>query len=108
MDYVNHVELVGRVSGCEDPRVLPSGDEVTTLRVVVPRPAARGGPSRVDTVDVACWTARTRRVASRLVTGDVVLVDGALRRRFFRGAAGVASRYEVEANRVVRQPRRGA
>ncbi|HYN30649.1 MAG TPA: single-stranded DNA-binding protein [Dermatophilaceae bacterium] len=104
MEYVNQVELVGRVSGREEPRVLPSGDAVTTVRVVVPRPAAPGDDrTHVDTIDVACWSARTRRVADSLAAGEVVAVSGALRRRFFRAAGGVGSRYEVEAARLVRR-----
>ncbi len=106
MDYVNSTHLVGRVSGVSDPRVLPSGDVVVTVRVVVPR----GGAGRrvvrragVDTIDVACWTAAARRVAARLTVDDRVEVEGPLRRRFFRAGASVASRYEVEARRISRR-----
>jgi single-strand DNA-binding protein len=71
---------------------------VHTLRVVIPRASRRDRErSAVDTIDVACWTATARRAAARLVVDDHVEVDGALRRRFFRAGAGVASRYEVEA-----------
>jgi len=102
-EWVNEVRLVGRVSGTGEERELPSGDAVVQLRVVVPRPArtgATGGGARVDTIDVACWTARTRRSALRLVDGATVEVTGALRRRFFRAGAATVSRYEVEASRV--------
>lgn len=95
---VNAVELRGRVSGDPDPKVLPSGDEVVTMRLVVPRPT--GGP--VDTIDLACWSPATRRSAARLSDGDHVHVTGALRRRFFRTPAGAASRYEVEVTKVAR------
>lgn len=96
---VNEVRLAGRLSGEPVERALPSGDRMVALRVVVPRSAPRRSPTAptVDVVDVGCWTAGTRRVAARLRAGDRVEVEGALRRRFFRGAAGVASRYEVEA-----------
>jgi single-strand DNA-binding protein len=56
----------------------------------------------VDTIDVVCWTARTRRAALRLDAGDFVEVGGALRRRFYGGPAGRQSRYEVEAASVRR------
>ena len=95
---VNSVELVGRVSGDPEPRELPSGDELVTLRVVVPRPA--GGP--VDTIDLACWSPSSRRSALRVADGDTVRVTGALRRRFFRTPGGAASRYEVEVTRLSR------
>ena len=98
----NTVTLVGRISGEVVERELPSGDELTTFRVVVPREVQPAGPARGDTIDVACWSARTRRVAGRLEEGAVVAVEGALRRRFFAAGAGRASRYEVEARRLRR------
>ncbi len=101
-DAVNEVRLVGRVSAVEELRRLPSGDVVVTLRVVVPRSRPRPG-ARVDTIDVACWSTATRRRAGRLGAGDEVEVVGALRRRFFRSAAGPASRYEVEATGLRRR-----
>ena len=103
----NEVVLVGRVSAPPEERDLPSGDHLVTLRVVVDRPPQKGVDKRtVDVIDVACWTGRTRRTASGLATGDTVRVEGALRRRFFATAGGRASRYEVEATRLVRVSRR--
>ncbi|KGN33375.1 single-stranded DNA-binding protein [Knoellia sinensis KCTC 19936] len=96
---MNSVHLSGRVSGTPEARVLPSGDDLVTLRLVVPRPA--GGP--VDTIDLACWSSQARRSASRLSDGDHVHVSGALRRRFFRTPGGAASRYEVEVSKLTRQ-----
>lgn len=96
---VNTVELSGRVSGEPEARVLPSGDDLVTLRLVVARPT--GGP--VDTIDLACWSPAARRSASRLTDGDRVHVTGALRRRFFRTPGGAASRYEVEVRTLSRQ-----
>lgn len=100
----NEVHLIGRVSGEPESRELPSGDTLVQFRVVVPRPPRRGAPrsATVDTIDVACWSARARGSAGRLTPGDLVAVDGSLRRRFFATASGRASRYEVEALRVRR------
>lgn len=103
----NEVRLVGHVSGGGQERTLPSGDPLVTFRLVVPRPERRGrgaasGRVGVDTLDVACWTARTRASAARLAEGQVVEVEGALRRRFFAAGPGRASRYEIEARRVRR------
>lgn len=99
----NEVVLVGRVSAAAEGRDLPSGDHLVTLRVVVDRPPVRGSTRRtVDVIDVACWRRRTQRTAERLAPGDGVRVEGALRRRFFAGAGGRASRYEVEAARLTR------
>jgi single-strand DNA-binding protein len=103
MDYVNSVHLVGRVSAVGEPRELPSGDTVVTLRVVVPRSVRDRKRAAVDTIDVACWSAATRRSAARCAVDDHVEVDGSLRRRFFRTGAAVASRYEVEAIRLRRR-----
>ncbi|NHI18438.1 single-stranded DNA-binding protein [Phycicoccus endophyticus] len=95
----NTVRLVGRVTSLDPPRELPSGDVVHTLRVTVGRP--RGHPG-VDTVDVACWSAATRRCAGRLQVGARVEVEGSLRRRFWRTGGGPVSRYEVQARRLRR------
>lgn len=106
---VNEVRLVGRVSADVEERELPSGDLLVSVRVVVgrPAPAARrrdGAEARtgVDTIDVACWSGRTRAAALRLAPGDHVEVQGSLRRRFFRAGGAAVSRYEVEAAAVRR------
>jgi single-strand DNA-binding protein len=101
---VNEVRLAGRVSGLPREVGLPSGDALVQLRVVVPRTSesVRAGGPRVDTIDVSCWSSRTRRVALRLAEGDQVEVSGALRRRFFRTSGVPASRYEVEAQTLRR------
>jgi single-strand DNA-binding protein len=102
----NQVVLVGRVSAPPERRDLPSGDQLVTLRVVVDRPPQKGSTRRaVDVIDVACWTRRTQRTATGLEPDDGVRVEGALRRRFFAAGGGRASRYEVEANRLVRVTR---
>lgn len=107
----NEVRLAGRLAAEAEERELPSGDRIVTLRVVVPRAPATGrrrphadGPRRptVDTIDVVCWTAGTRRTALRLRADEPVEVEGALRRRFFGGPTGRQSRYEVEASAVRR------
>lgn len=107
----NEVRLSGRLAAEAEERELPSGDRIVTLRVVVARaPAATRrrqpaeGPRRatVDTIDVVCWTAATRRTALRLRADELVEVEGALRRRFFGGPSGRQSRYEVEASALRR------
>jgi single-strand DNA-binding protein len=104
----NEVTLVGRVSAAPERRDLPSGDQLVTLRVMVDRPPQKGVTKRaVDVIDVACWTKRTQRTACGLEPDDGIRVEGALRRRFFAAAGGRASRYEVEASRLVRVSREG-
>ena len=107
----NEVLLVGRVSGAPEERVLPSGDCLTTWRLVVDRGPGRPSPAgvratTVDTFDCVAWTSAVRRRAAALLAGDVVEVQGALRRRFWRAGAGAASRCEVEATSVRRLSRR--
>ena len=87
---VNEVRLVGRLSRDPEQRVLPSGDEMWTFRVVVPRP--EGGRSRqtVDALDCAVWGGRVRASVAGWAADDVVEVAGALRKRFY--ASGVRPR----------------
>lgn len=110
----NEVKLVGRLAARAEVRALPSGDQIVVLRLIVGRP--RGGPERsdgrrtsavVDTLDCTAWRANVRRTAMSWVAGDVVEVTGSLRRRFWRGAAGPASRCDVEVTRA-RRVRRAA
>jgi len=95
---VNSVRLSGRVSAAPEARMLPSGDEVVSFRLVVPRsPAARRrSKQRVDTIECSAWTARLRRSVRRLAAGDTVTVTGELRRRFTRGAGGPMSWVNVD------------
>ncbi len=108
----NEVLLVGRVSGPPEQRELPSGDRIVAWRVVVDRTPVRRPPegvrtASVDTFDCVAWTARLRRSALALVQGDIVEVQAALRRRFWRAGGATASRYELEVVGVRRLSRRG-
>ena len=103
----NEVVLVGRVSAPAEERELPSGDVIATWRVVVDRPTAKpradgGRATTIDALDCVAWTAGLRRTARGLAAGDVVSVEGALRRRFWRAGAAAASRCEIEVSRVRR------
>lgn len=104
----NEVWLVGRLSGEPNTRVLPSGDELTIWRLVVdresrPKPRTDGSRSAsVDTIDCSTQRRAVQRSAARWRPGDVVEVRGALRRRFWRGATGPVSRYEVDVSEARR------
>jgi single-strand DNA-binding protein len=78
--------------------MLPSGDEVVSFRLVVPRSASarRRSKQHVDTIECSAWTARLRRSVRRLEAGDAVTVTGELRRRFTRGASGPTSWVNVD------------
>ncbi|HEY0952157.1 single-stranded DNA-binding protein [Nocardioides sp.] len=101
----NEVRLVGRVSRPPERRELPSGDEVWTFRVVVPRVRSERSRQSVDALECAAWSARARRSVRGWSAGDVVEVSGALRRRFFRAGGAASSRVEVEmtGGRVIRR-----
>ena len=100
VETINEVRLVGTLSQEPLSRVLPSGDEVVTVRVVVPRPEGRS-----DALDCAIWTAAGRRKAKAWHRGDVVDIQGSLRRRFWRSPSGAASRWEVEVDQLRRLSR---
>jgi single-strand DNA-binding protein len=109
--HQNSVVLIGKIAGPPTDRTLPSGDVLVTWRVVVRRPApSRPAPgtvrgTSVDTIDCASWRADVRRAAAGWTTGDLVRIEGSLRRRFWRTAAGTASRCEVEVSHVRRLAR---
>jgi len=105
---LNVVLLQGRMAGFAEERALPSGDVVATFRVVVERPKEYAGRQRVDVIDCAAWTPRLRKQVATWQDGDVVAIEGALRRRFFRVAGRTLSRSEVEVDRGRRlsRPRR--
>ena len=101
---VNEVHLVGRVSAPATERELPSGDVLTSFRVVVHRvEPTRSGRRVVDAIDCHAWTARVRKQAAGWMVGDVVELEGSLRRRFFRAGGATQSMTEVEvtAGRIV-------
>lgn len=103
---VNRVYLRGRLATEPVERTLPSGDELCAFRLTVARPD--GERVRVDSVDCASAKARVRQTLTRATPGDELEVSGSLRRRFWRGAGGLASRYEVAvvAARVTSRQRR--
>ena len=107
----NEVYLVGRLSGVPDERELPSGDVLTTWRLVVERPPSKrptpegSRTPTVDTLECVAWPAGLRRSAGSWAPGDVIAVEGALQRRFWRSPGGLGSTYEVEVAKAKRVTR---
>jgi single-strand DNA-binding protein len=98
----NTVVLRGRVSSGPEGRALPSGAEIVSVRLSVPRsltPMTRGSKQSVDWVDCVAWGGAVRRSVASWSVGDTVEVRGALRRRYYRGAQGTATRLELEVLR---------
>ncbi len=95
----NCVTLRGRVSSAPIERELPSGDVIVTLRVVLVRdksPMTSKSKQSSDWVDCVAWGGRVKRNVARWQVGDVVEIEGALRRRFFRMDSRTSTRVEVE------------
>jgi single-strand DNA-binding protein len=104
----NVVNISGRLTAQPEERTLPSGDVLVTFRVSIRRgdtPMARGSKQSADWVDCVAVGARCRRSVAAWAVGDEVAVQGALRRRFYRTAAGATTRLEVEALAVRRLAR---
>src|SRR5690348_3312590 len=107
----NEVTLVGRVAREPEEKELPSGDLLVLFSVVVDRPPSRRpvpeGSRAVttDTIDCVAWSAGARRTVGGLTPDDVVRVEGALQRRFWRTERGVTSKCEVEVVAVKRLQR---
>jgi single-strand DNA-binding protein len=99
VETANLVRLRGKVSTAPEERELPSGTRIVTLRLSVgrePTPMTSGSKQTADWVDCSAWGPKTRRTVAAWQAGDVVEVEGALRRRFSRGEAGTSTRLEVE------------
>ena len=99
LDYsLNDLMLRGRVSAQAVEKELPSGDKVVEFRLIVSR-IERGG---VDTLDIAAWRSKMRRIALTLKEGEWVEISGSIHRRFWSGPTGVSSRWQVEAAEIAR------
>ena len=96
MVTVNVVVLAGTVTAEPVERRMPSGDEVTELRLSVPEAGKRLLP-----LPVAAWHGTVgKRALKGIAKGDDVLVHGQLVRRFYRSGAGARSLTEVVATGI--------
>jgi single-strand DNA-binding protein len=84
----------GTCSSSPDVRVLASEQCLAQLQLTT-RVGGRAMSVPVSVIDPPAWL-------SKLVTGDEVVVLGAVRRRFFRAGGTTASRVEIEAEVVCR------
>ncbi|XVQ82770.1 single-stranded DNA-binding protein [Microbispora siamensis] len=88
----NEVVLAGRLSMEPAHRELPSGALLTQWRLAVRRPGGRSGHQRSDAIECATLDDVVRDMLAGWQLDDLVEVEGALRRRWWRGG----SRYEIE------------
>ncbi len=105
----NEVYVTGRLAADPQERELPSGDALISWRLVVDRPPARRKPpegtrkTTLDTLDCVAWAAGVQRSVASWSPGDVIAIERAVRRRFWRApSGGVASRYEIEVIKAKR------
>lgn len=102
----NDVFLRGRLSAPAELRTLPSGDPLVVFRLVVrrPHPGPRGAVA--DTLACITYDRGLQRRVALWQPGDVVEVEGALQRRFWRTeGGGRASVHEVNCRRGRKVPR---
>jgi single-strand DNA-binding protein len=106
-EHCNEVHLVGKVAAQPEEVELPSGDVLVKWRLVIDRPQAEQRSNRraVDVLHCSARKAGIRRSVKTWDPGDIVEIDGVLRRRFFSGDGGGRSLYEVEARSVRRLSR---
>ncbi|MBN9620345.1 MAG: single-stranded DNA-binding protein [Actinobacteria bacterium] len=99
-ERVNQIYLRGRLAAPPLVRELPSGDVLAAFRLTVDRePASR---VRVDSIDCIAIRPRVRQRLSKATAGELLEVEGSLRRRFWRSPTGPASRYAVEVESLRR------
>jgi single-strand DNA-binding protein len=99
IDYsLNDLLLRGRVSAPATSKELPSGDKVVEFRLII----TRSGREGVDTLDIAAWSAKSRKIALTLQGDEWIEVSGSIHRRFWQSPTGVASRWQIEADEILR------
>ena len=101
----NDVVLRGRVSAPAELRTLPSGDNLLTFRLIVRRPVPQVRGRSVDVLTCITYDRALQRRMAAWQPGDVVEVEGALQRRFWRTGSGTASVCEVNCRRGRKVPR---
>jgi len=95
---VNLAVLRGPCSGPAEVRVLESGTRLATLAVRCP--AGSTADECATSVPVTVWDPPAW--VETLDAGDLVVVVGRMRRRFYQRPGGVGSRVDVEAEMVGR------
>ena len=77
-------------------RVFP--DKVVEFRLIITRSDREG----VDTLDIAAWSAKSRKSALSLKADEWIEISGSVHRRFWQAPTGLASRWQVEAVEISR------
>ena len=101
----NDVVLRGKLSAPAEVRTLPSGDTLVSFRLVVRRPGPQVRGRSTDTLPCITYDRALQKRVAAWQAGDVVEVEGALQRRFWRTATGTTSMTEVNCRRGRKVPR---
>jgi single-strand DNA-binding protein len=95
----NDVVLRGRLAAPPELRPLPSGGTLLVFRIVVRRENPRPRGPKSDVLTCVSLLPVLQRYAMAWSTDDVVEVEGALQRRFWRTPTGTAVAHEVNCRR---------
>lgn len=109
-NYRNQVILQGRISGKPERKKLPSGDTIVQFRLIVDRKTGLKSKGKstdkkrreVDTLDIGVWKKGLQIKALSLVPEQFAKIEGAIRRNFWTTPAGLASRYQIDAEVIER------
>ena len=96
----NEVYLVGAVSSAPEERTLSDGRGAVTFRLEV-RADTDAGATR-DSIDITLIGTRARKSALGWGVGDVVEVEGVVRRKFYKVGAMSKPFTVIEAERAKR------
>lgn len=101
----NGVVVRGVMAAPAEHRELPGGDAVVSFRLRTCRPLTevRGRP--VEVLQCVTFDRSLQRRVAAWQPGDVVEVEGALQRRFWRAPTGTVSAVEVNVRRGRKLPR---
>jgi single-strand DNA-binding protein len=99
----NEVLLAGEITDAPSLRTLADGRDVVTFRIDV-RVDTDTGVIR-DSFDCTADNPRTRKSALGWAVGDVVEVEGVVRRKFYRSGAASRPFTVIEASRAKRLSR---
>lgn len=101
----NDVVLRGKLSAPAELRTLPSGDTLISFRLTVRRPEPQVRGRTTDTLPCITYDRALQKRIAAWQAGDVVEIEGALQRRFWRTPTGTTSMTEVNCRRGRKVPR---
>jgi single-strand DNA-binding protein len=96
----NEVYLVGEVSSTPEERTLSDGRGAVTFRLEVRTDSSAGGNR--DSLDITLTSPRARKAALAWAVGDLVEVQGVVRRKFYKVGAASKPFTVIEAERAKR------